>query len=436
LQYIEDIVNWGIAQSTLPMYLMTGPAGVGKSAIAQTCAEELRRRGVLGASFFFTTFGCNDHSYLFRSIACQLSAEFPDYYEYLNRKLYSDPTLVGKQLRSQFRELIGEPFRELKQTGKQVGRRVILIDGLDECKDKEAQRQIIEIVAASIHSHTTPFSWAFFARPEPQVEAAFADPRVASICNSIFLPVSREIDGEIELYLRSGLENVLRRRGITTSVPWPSEQDMRHLVSATQGLYIYAATVLRFVGQRKTEHDPQELLRMVLKNSSKRTPLEALDDFYTLILQRIPDELHSSILLFLSFVVFDTLDSASPVGIRLLSNALGFTEAKVKMLGGELIAVVHHRPSKFAINQGLDSLEEAVSQPLTPSMQMLLKDEMYGREEWLSLYHKSFFDFLCTPARSGPFCVFSKTTRNMLFQRLFDVETGSPGRDHSQNSGM
>jgi hypothetical protein len=412
------------------MYLMTGPAGVGKSAIAQSCAEELRSRGQLGASFFFTTYGCDDHCYFFTSIAYQLSTEFADYREHLNRKLHSDPTLVGKRLRSQFKELIGDPFRELKQAGKHAGCRVILIDGLDECKDKEAQREIIEIVAASIHDQTMSFNWAFFGRPEPQIEAAFADPMVASICNSTFLPISRGIDGEIELYLRSGLENIIRRRGITTSVPWPSEQDIRNLVSATQGLFIYAATVLRFVEQRKTQHDPQELLRMVLRNSSPgqdeistRTPFEALDDFYTLILQRIPDELHSSIQLFLSFMAFDNVDSVSPVGMRLLGNALGFTEVKAKMLRGELGAVVCYRPSKFA-NQDFDSEEAAPSQS-TPAMQMLMKDEMYGREGWLNFHHKSFFDFLSTQSRSGPFCVFSEKMRHMLFQRLIDVESSN-----------
>jgi len=60
-QYIADITNW-VTESVDPpssMYWMRGPAGVGKSAIAQTCAERLKDTGHLGAAFFFTV---NKHS--------------------------------------------------------------------------------------------------------------------------------------------------------------------------------------------------------------------------------------------------------------------------------------------------------------------------------------------------------------------------------------
>jgi len=55
-QYIADITNW-VTESIHPplsMYWMSGPAGVGKSAIAQTCAEKLKDTEHLGAAFFFT----------------------------------------------------------------------------------------------------------------------------------------------------------------------------------------------------------------------------------------------------------------------------------------------------------------------------------------------------------------------------------------------
>ena len=55
-QYISDITNWVTESANLPssMYWMSGPASVGKSAIAQTCAEKLKETGHLGTAFFFT----------------------------------------------------------------------------------------------------------------------------------------------------------------------------------------------------------------------------------------------------------------------------------------------------------------------------------------------------------------------------------------------
>ncbi|KAF7762216.1 hypothetical protein Agabi119p4_8809 [Agaricus bisporus var. burnettii] len=387
-QYIEDILDWGTTQSAFPMYRMTGPAGVGKTAIAQTCAEELRSRCHLGASFFFTVHRCSDYSRFFTSIAYQLSSKSPDYHEILDKKLRLDPTIVRKQLRSQFRELIVEPIRELELAGKPVGGRVILVDGLDECRDKEAQREIIEIVITSISNRSTPFYWAFFSRPEPQIEAAFADHRVASLCISTFLPISRGIDGEIELYLRCGLQNILRRRGITTTDPWPSESDMHALVSAAQGLYIYAATVLRFVGRTDTQYDPQELLDIVLKAStqssddgSMRTPFEELDAFYTLILQRVPDGLLSTIQLLLSSMVLRNLGGEVLISIYLLSNMLRLTETKMKMLCGELVAVVHHNENYGMINitQDSSSLGTTSYQCSASPEQLSPIEEVYAR---------------------------------------------------------
>ncbi|XP_006455325.1 hypothetical protein AGABI2DRAFT_209759 [Agaricus bisporus var. bisporus H97] len=402
------------------MYRMTGPAGVGKTAIAQTCAEELRSRCHLGASFFFTVHGCSDYSRFFTSISYQLSSKSPDYHEILDKKLRLDPTIVKKQLRSQFRELIVEPVRELELAGKSIGGRVILVDGLDECRDKEAQREIIEIVTTSVVTHTTPFYWVFFSRPEPQIEAAFADYSAASLCISTLLPISRGIDGEIELYLRCGLQNILRRRGITISHPWPSEPDMHTLVSAAQGLYIYAATVLRFVGRTDTQYDPQELLHIVLETSAQssdggsvRTPFEELDAFYTLILQRVPNGLLSSIQLVLYTMVLMHLDGEHMSSIRLLSNMLRLTETKMKMLCGELVAVVHHIESYGRSN----TTEDFSSFPLLLSI-----EEVYAGEEALSFYHKSFLDFLCDPTRSGPFCVTTPAVRNRLFQHLVELE--------------
>ncbi|XP_006455290.1 hypothetical protein AGABI2DRAFT_121219 [Agaricus bisporus var. bisporus H97] len=430
-QYIEDIVNWATTQSAFPIYRMTGPAGVGKSAIAHTCAEELRSQRQLGASFFFTTQGCNDFSRFFISISCQLSSKSPDYHEFLDKKLRLDPTIVRKQLRSQFRELIVEPLRELELAGKQIEKKVILVDGLDECKDREAQREIIEIVITSISDRSTPFYWAFFSRPEPQIEAAFADHRVASLCISTFLPISRGIDGEIELYLRCGLQNILRRRGITTSDrPWPSKQDIHTLVSAAQGLYIYAATVLRFVGRTDTQYDPQELLHIVLTAStqcsyggSMRTPFEDLDAFYTLILQRVPDALLSSIQLMLSFMVADDTGDDVQVGIRRLGNVLQLTESKMTMLCGELAAVVYRtKPCGISVTDHDSSSFNATSGPHSASPAQRFPKAVLAREEWLRFYHKSFLDFIRDPTRSGPFCVTTPNMRNKLYHHLVELQ--------------
>jgi len=59
------------------MYWMRGPAGVGKSSIAQTCAEKLKNTGHLGAAFFFNVNRLNNPRRLFTTIAYELIAAWP-----------------------------------------------------------------------------------------------------------------------------------------------------------------------------------------------------------------------------------------------------------------------------------------------------------------------------------------------------------------------
>jgi hypothetical protein len=196
-----------------------------------------------------------------------------------------------------------------------------------------------------------------------------------------------------------------------------------------------------------TQYDPQELLRMVTKASlhcsnsgSMRSIFEELDAFYTLILKRVPNELHSSVQLFLSFMLFDRRTGEKPTGIRIrfASNALRITEAKTKMLCSELAAVAcYSRPYGISVaSQGASSSGSAPQQLLAPSAQLSPIEEVHAREEWLIFYHKSFFDFICDPIRSGPFCITTLTMRNKIFEHMLELQIDYSMSYSFQNDGM
>ena len=102
------------------------------SAIAQTCAEKLD------------------------SIAYQLTTALPDYRTAVDERISKDKSLVEKKIPSQIRSLIVEPIRELEKQGKRIQPKAIFIDGLDECEGKDAQAEIIEIIASSVREGSTP----------------------------------------------------------------------------------------------------------------------------------------------------------------------------------------------------------------------------------------------------------------------------------------
>jgi ABC-type multidrug transport system fused ATPase/permease subunit len=105
----------------------------------------------------------------------------------------------------------------------------------------------------------------------------------------------------------------------------------------------------------------------------------------------------------------------------------------MKMLCGELTAVVCYTgPYGIPVtDQGASSSGSAPEQLLAPSAQLSPIAEVYAREEWLRFYHKSFFDFIYDPIRSGPFCVTTKTMRSKLFEHILELQIGS-----FQSNGM
>jgi len=249
-QYIVDITNWVTESANSPssVYWMRGPAGVGKSAIAQTCAEKLKETGHLGAAFFFTVNKHSDPLCLFTTIAYQLATMLPDYRTSVDERISRDKTLVEKKIASQFRSLIVEPIQELEKQGKRIQPRAIFIDGLDECSGEDAQAEIIKVIASSVRGGSTPFHWAIFSRAEPRIVSTFKQDSVASVTHSVELPISREADGEIEMYLRGEFKNILEQRDFPQLLSsWPTNNNIRTLVDAAAGLFAHPAAVLRHV---------------------------------------------------------------------------------------------------------------------------------------------------------------------------------------------
>ncbi|KAF9446884.1 hypothetical protein P691DRAFT_732444 [Macrolepiota fuliginosa MF-IS2] len=423
-QHIEDIVYWAVpaagTNNSLPLFWMKGPAGVGKSAIAQTCAERLKELGKLGATFFFSIKGRDEATEFIPTIAYQLSTEFPEYRGPVDRRILRDKAILDKTMATQFQALIVEPLQELEKAGKGIGQRiVIIVDGLDECESTDGQCRIIEIIAAAARDGTTPFCWAFFSRPEPHIEASFSSVDVAQITCMTLLPISNDADSDIELYLRSGFENILRRRNIPLKSQWPSDNDIQTLVKKSNGLFIYAATALRVVAQ---PGPIEEALCAVCATSSDRignSPFAELDAFYMLIMQRIPPKDLPTILLLCAILCHLATYAAGGYrwGAMLQGNLLSLSEIQFRAVCNQLSAVLRFdgRNDRFDLTQFGDT--GSPFQRATSALTGKLRDHVYGRlGDSIYFYHRSFYDFLIDPTRSGAFCVRSPAVTNAHFK--------------------
>ncbi|KAF9441630.1 hypothetical protein P691DRAFT_852581, partial [Macrolepiota fuliginosa MF-IS2] len=282
-----------------------------------------------------------------------------------------DPLVLEKSIKAQFHDLLAQPLRELKDMGIGVGEdAVIIIDGLDECDGKDAQRTIIQIIIASVHKQSTPFLWAFFSRPEPHIMAAFSSKQATDVCLRLNLPVSRDADGDIETYLRNGFRMIRAEHDFPPAFIWPSEEEIHQLVDQSAGLFIYTVSAIRYV-EGPGASDPTVRLRSLLELGNTKTsdnPLANLDRFYTLILEQVPEgTLPNALLLLSALTTTLSIDSA-----RCICTILEFSLAKFYS------AVIN----------------------LHSVLNVTTYDN--GAPRKLLFYHASFSDFLRNKARSTP----------------------------------
>ena len=406
------------------MYWMRGPAGVGKSSIAQTCAEKLKNTGHLGAAFFFNVNRLNNPRRLFTTIAYELTTTLPEYRTVVDKRISKDKNAVKKRLPSQFESLIIEPLQELKRQGTIIQPKAIIIDGLDECTNEDAQAGIIETIASSVRAKSTPFCWAIFSRAEPRIVSTFNQDSVASVTHSVELPISRKADGEIEMYLRGEFRNILERRGCRQLLSvWPSDSDIRSLVNAADGLFAHPAALLRHVAY-PPDWQFRERLQSVLNalsgpgQQSSAPSFSQLDTLYVHIMNQIPSRILLSTQLLLYFIII----SFGPDFTEKWSSAaytcgvLGISESIFRDVCNHLHAVIAYKVSfdpLSSIDPRIDLTESFHDQGQRYSLGKIL-----GVHGSLRFYHKSFYDFLRDPARSGTFSVNTPAFQIKFFDHL------------------
>ena len=116
LKKVRDWLDRSISDTTVePIYWVNGLAGIGKSTIARTIAEDARRPAPLGASFFFSRQEreLSDAALFIPTIAYQLAQSYPEMRPAIHRVFVQDPDVVKTSFMTQFENLILEPLRKM-----------------------------------------------------------------------------------------------------------------------------------------------------------------------------------------------------------------------------------------------------------------------------------------------------------------------------------
>ncbi|KAF8988965.1 hypothetical protein BDQ17DRAFT_1334337 [Cyathus striatus] len=247
---LSNIMSWvsNDNEATRVMWLY-GPAGAGKSAIAQTTAEECHNEGKLAASFFFSRFGAgrNVKTGLVATIAFQICVSVPAMKESIIKNIEKNPNIFNANIRTQMQALIVEPFKVVdSELSTNPIPRLVIIDGLDECQNRKDQAEIIEAIAKSFSvMNNCSLRFLLVSRPEVEIRRAFNTDSIASSCTRVALDDTFDPDKDIALYLRSHFQALKREHMLGSMLPtsWPSDNSVDEIVWKSSGQFIYASII-------------------------------------------------------------------------------------------------------------------------------------------------------------------------------------------------
>ncbi|KAF3225827.1 hypothetical protein TWF106_001700 [Orbilia oligospora] len=369
------------------------------STIARTLAQSFEEDGLLGASFFFKR-GESDRdnaTRLFTTIATQLLPRIPDLIPYVRSAVDKEPEIAAKSLEKQFNNLILDPLKKLGRASLPL---ILVIDALDECEGDEIIRQVIYLLAKIQALKTIHIRIFLTSRPELPIQLGFH--RIASDTYKDIklhdVPLAI-IGNDISTFLTarfSEIKEEFNELAIGNPLPkeWPGDDVIQKLTGVATPLFILAATICRFVGD-KTEWDPKKRLTTILEYGV--VGASQLDQTYLPVLKHLeggrPRQKLTRCLFGQEFreIIGSIIMLADPLSITSLENLLGKPQSEI---GG----ILHHLHSVLNIPK--------------------------DKSAPIRTLHLSFREFLVDPTKEGSdlwFWIDKKETHSVIAKRSLAI---------------
>ncbi|KAG8161153.1 hypothetical protein KVR01_009417 [Diaporthe batatas] len=291
---IRDKINhWADEDSQETLLWLVGPAGTGKSTLARTVADFFAKKSQLVAAYFFKRGqqSRNDTSRIFPTLAVQMMETIPSFKGCLVKHLdgLSKDAVEKKALEFQFDKLLRHPLADLPHTHTKQLPMIIIIDALDECERPEHLAEILGLLSELRIIPQVRLRVILTSRSAPSIGNAF-DPLLTNN-TARRLEIHREFlqdtKKDIRIFLETNFTQIRLARKVNQN-PWPSAEDMDRLVqlaTSPEPLFIYAATLCRFVYDQKQPRNPKRQLDKWLVQCEDGK--SQLDQIYSPILAQV-----------------------------------------------------------------------------------------------------------------------------------------------------
>ncbi|KAF5707242.1 hypothetical protein FMUND_11200 [Fusarium mundagurra] len=291
-ELLREIDRWIVDPDSKTIFWLNGMAGTGKSTISRTVARSRSKKGDLGASFFFKR-GETDRGNLAKfvpTVARRLAWSVPNVAPFIKSAVDADSAIADKAAREQFDRLIREPLSKATATLSSRLSVVIIVDALDECEKDADIKLLLELFSSLRFVGSFRVRVLITSRPELAIrlgfffiEGTYQDLILQEIPYKI-------IEHDISVFLRHEFANIRSRFNKDTveelklSVDWPGESNLEKLTRAAVPLFIFAATLCRFVND-SCLGSPDELLQSVLHRTGNNQASK-LDMTYSPVLEQ------------------------------------------------------------------------------------------------------------------------------------------------------
>ncbi|KAI9782331.1 MAG: hypothetical protein M1839_005204 [Geoglossum umbratile] len=328
---LREIAGWAGDVQGQCIFWLNGMAGTGKSTISRTVAQSFAYKGQLGASFFFKR-GEGDRgkaARFFTTIAVQLATKVPGLSPYIRKAIDADPDISEKALNIQFEKFILQPLSRLQHVSLQALRLVIVIDALDECEREEDVRTILRLLPQSKDVTSVCLRIFVTSRPELPIRLGFGRITGGTYQDLILHEIPPTIiKHDISIFLDHEFAKIRIDRSLPAD--WPGERNIQTLVELATPLFIFAATVCRFVADPRW--DPRKRLAHILEYQTV-SQASKLDRTYLPILDQLlidQDEVENeNLAMEFQEVVGAIAVLASPLSVISLASLLGIPEDDV-----------------------------------------------------------------------------------------------------------
>ncbi|KAI1032368.1 hypothetical protein LB504_013188 [Fusarium proliferatum] len=398
-ELLREIYSWIDNPNSKTVYWLNGMAGTGKSTIARTVAHSRSKRGDLGASFFFKRgeMDRDNLNKLMSTLAHQLVLSIPGVAFFTKKTLDANPAIVGKSVKEQFEKLIQEPLSEAAATATVPSSVVMVIDALDEC-DQEADIRLLIKIFSQAKTFRSHFRVFLTSRPELPIRLGFSEVQ-GSYQDLVLHDIPAQIvEHDIIFFLNDEFKKIRHDFNMTVGderkLPpdWPGRPTVQSLAQMAVPLFIFAATVCRFVGDSR-RRNPRTRLQTVL-DQERRSHVSQLEQTYTPILRsqitELPKEEREEVIKDFKVIVGSIVTLANPLSVTALSR------------------LINVRPD--IVDERLDALHSVLSIPLERTMPV-------------RLLHLSFRDYLIDPGNreTVEFWVDEKVTHRNLAKHCLRV---------------